>query len=161
MQFKTFNPKNQTASCVRFTRPGQLLSTGVNTLRGTLPWTAPEIIRNPAAITEKVRSVSSIFLYDACLMIVHIHEHIYLFLACQLMVWQSYLLKMLHGDYVEVQVAVLLLHQNYPMLLICEVTSQSGPIRWYKDPTIRELSVTVESWKDTTFSWLRTKLRSI
>jgi hypothetical protein len=27
---------------------------GVNSLRGTLPWTAPEIIRSPKAVTEKV-----------------------------------------------------------------------------------------------------------
>jgi hypothetical protein len=28
--------------------------TGVNSQRGTLPWTAPEIIRTPDTVTEKV-----------------------------------------------------------------------------------------------------------
>lgn len=33
-------------------------NSGVNALRGTLPWTAPEIIRTPSAVTEKVGSRS-------------------------------------------------------------------------------------------------------
>ncbi|GFH17980.1 putative serine/threonine-protein kinase, partial [Haematococcus lacustris] len=31
----------------------QTFVTGVNSLRGTLPWTAPEIIHSPKAVTEK------------------------------------------------------------------------------------------------------------
>jgi hypothetical protein len=31
-----------------------LTPAGVNTLRGTLPWTAPEIIHSPKAVTDKV-----------------------------------------------------------------------------------------------------------
>lgn len=32
----------------------QTYVTGITSLRGTLPWTAPEIIRTPKAVTEKV-----------------------------------------------------------------------------------------------------------
>ncbi len=35
----------------------QTYVTGVASLRGTLPWTAPEIIRSPHAVNEKVRAI--------------------------------------------------------------------------------------------------------
>ena len=43
----------------------QTYVTGVNSQRGTLPWTAPEIIRTPDAVTEKIdvfRSVAGVVL---------------------------------------------------------------------------------------------------
>lgn len=32
----------------------QTFVSGVNSLRGTLPWIAPEIVKNPDSVTEKV-----------------------------------------------------------------------------------------------------------
>jgi hypothetical protein len=43
-----------------------LLAAGVDSLRGTLPWIAPEVIQNPESVTEAVSTQAGLVVVCSC-----------------------------------------------------------------------------------------------